>query len=200
VGGGVVLGLVFAAFLGCEDSPLNKSPSDSAGGSGGSNTGNNPSGGTGGATPDPGAALAVGTKIWTADATKLVAEIRGDGGGYAGAPGSAAPPCARGWTYTLTMADRKLSWHLCDDRAPAATALQIGERILAPAELASVVQALDGVTVSNSGPHNFEKPTETLTITTPAGERVFEEETSSPSRTVVANVDPVFAALGALAH
>ncbi len=196
--GSLLLCVVLGGFAGCEDAPLTTSGPDGGGqvgGSGGSSAGHSGTdAGAGGTTPD-------GMKVWTANATKLVAKILGDG--FAPAPNPAAP-CMRGMTYTLTTSDRKLSWRFCNDLvADPAMALKTGERVLSTAELANVVAALDTVVVSHGTGCGADKSTELLTITTPAGDRDFFDDfyacNATPGRTYVANTDSVFAALYALA-
>ena len=208
--GGVVLSVVFGVFSGCDDSPLaTKAGLDGGGqvgGSGGSGEGGGQGGadagaGAGGAIPDGGPVLGDGTKVWTADATKLVFKILGDG--FGPAP-SAADPCVRGATYTLTMSDRMLSWRLCNlPSVDPSKALVVGGRVLSTTELDGVVRALDMVVVSHGTGCGADKSTESLTITNLAGEREFFDDfyacLAVPGRTYVANIDAVFTALYALA-
>ncbi|MDB4980228.1 MAG: hypothetical protein JWM82_980 [Myxococcales bacterium] len=195
--GVVVLSAGLGALSGCGDAPLSTDAGPDGDGQVSGSDGNTGAD-AGGAAPDGGP----GTKVWTADATKLVAKVLGDGFGPAPTP---TAPCVRGFTYTLTMSDRKLSWRLCNDAAAdPAMALRTGERVLSTAELAGVVAALDTVVVSHGTGCGADKSTETLTITTPAGERDFFDDfyacNATPGRTYVANIDSVFAALNALAN
>lgn len=183
--GGVVLGTLLGVFAGCGDSALSTSPPSGTTNAAGT-TGTGGSGGTagapayagsGGTSPngsDPGVP-SVGAKVWTSDGAKVVAQAF-DGGGSAGAFGS-SPPCADGRTYTLTVADRKLSWYLCDARAAdPTTALVTGERVLSAVELAGVIEALEHVTVSGEEGCGYDGTIFELTLTTPVGEQKYEDD------------------------
>ena len=122
----------------------------------------------GGASGSPHGATTTG--VWPADATKMVAEDHG--GGFTGpAPAGSACPYLRLGTYTLTTADKRLGWHICQ-AMPAGPLYQFvdGARTLNDAELAAMVAALRGISISTRTICGADKENLTLTVTTPAGD------------------------------
>jgi hypothetical protein len=140
-----------------------------------------------------------GIKVWTAAATKLVAEDRGGG---QTAPHDAADECTYGRTYTLTVADHRLRWRLCIGTATdPAYKLTEGERVLSATEFNSVIQALDMVTTSSKMHCGADKQTLLLKVTNPSGESEYRDDFYACLKmgTYVTHVDQVFAALAPLA-
>lgn len=122
----------------------------------------------GGASGAPDGATTTG--VWPADATKMVAEDHG--GGFTGpAPAGSTCPTLRLGTYTLTTADKRLAWHICQVM-PAGALYQFvdGARTLTDAELAAMVAALRGISISTRTICGADKENLTLTVTTPTGD------------------------------
>lgn len=145
------------------------------------------------------AADVTAASVWSEAATKLLAENRGGGLAPQGPAGSECQ--LRQAIYTLTVADRKLTWRLC----PTGNFDQPfrwvdGEKILDPGELSSLVSALNDVTVSSRTECGSDKPTLALRITTPAGERQYVDDFYAcvPLGTPVDNIDGVFDMLALL--
>ncbi|HEX3695693.1 MAG TPA: hypothetical protein VH374_09915 [Polyangia bacterium] len=137
-------------------------------------------------------------QVWPDNATKMVAEDMG--GGFVGpAPTGSACPYLRQGTFTLTKADKVLAWHVC--QAPSAIATGPyqyvdGSRPLNDAQLASLVDALNAVTVSTQKTCGADKETLALTVTTPAGDKTYLDDfyACNGKGVYVSNIDPVFAA------
>jgi hypothetical protein len=173
----VILAAAFAAFAGCTDSngPLSPGAAPNAssdGGGGAGSTGATWSGGGAGTT------AGVGTKVWTSDATKVVADVYfgGYGGQYGGCPIVSS--------YTLTVPDRTLAWSFCTGSAPLPDgsvpdgSVTDGERIISTKELDGVISALKAVTVSSATDcSGFDGSDSTLTITNSAGTRTYWDDT-----------------------
>jgi hypothetical protein len=108
--------------------------------------------------------------VWPDNATKMVAEDHG--GGFVGpAPAGSSCPALRAGTYTLTVADRRLAWHICT--FGTVYSYVDGAKTLGDADYASLVAALKAVTLSTSTTCGADKSIETLTVTTPAGDAVY---------------------------
>jgi hypothetical protein len=139
-----------------------------------------------------------GARVWTASSTKVVADDRGGGFGPGPVAGAA---CTYGRTYTLTVGDSKLSWHLCVPSASGPTlGVSDGERVLTTMELADVTHALDMVELSNAPLCGADKGTLVLTITDHAGAHEYLDDfyVCEKKGTYVTNLDGVFQALAPL--
>jgi hypothetical protein len=143
-----------------------------------------------------------GTAIWPVTATKLVAESAG--GGFTPPP-PAGSTCAIGrQKYTLDRATRLLSWETCDwtgDGSPLH--LKTGSTTITAAELATVNQAMNAVTIATEDMCGADKPLYQIKVTTPAGEKTYTDSfyrCQGGSRTYVDGIDGVFGALRAAAE
>jgi hypothetical protein len=138
--------------------------------------------------------------VWTPSATKLVAEDRG--GGFASVHDAGVDECTYGRTYTLAVADRTLAWHVCVPTAtdPAYKATD-GARVLTTTELATVIQAVDQVTVSNETRCGADKGTVLLTITDATGDHPYLDDFYACEKkgTYVTNIDLVLQSVVPLA-
>jgi hypothetical protein len=138
--------------------------------------------------------------IWPADATRLVAHNQGGGFTLPAPPGSICPVGES--LYTVTVADRKLVWHLCrGDRPVTPLAYVDGERVLTQAELDGVVVQLAKLTLFEGQGCGADKPFLTLKIASPAGEEEYVDSFYACQKRgiYVEGMDPAFAALDELA-
>ena len=177
---GVAAAVLLGALVGCSGSPAGSAADSSA---------DSPADGE----PKSGA-------VWTASATKLVAEDRG--GGFVAPHDAGVDECTYGRTYTLTVADRNLAWHVCAPTAtdPAYKATD-GARVLTTTELATVIQAVDQVMVSTETRCGADKGTVLLTITDATGDHPYLDDFYACEKkgTYVTNIDLVLQAVVPLA-
>lgn len=137
--------------------------------------------------------------VWPGNATKMVAEDRG--GGFTGpAPAGSACAALRMGTYTLTVADQRLAWHVCT--AGSTYSYVDGTRTLDDTEYASLIAALRATTLSTRTTCGADKSMQTLTVTTPSGATVYLDSfyVCSHQGTYIDGIDGVFAAASTLAH
>ena len=104
--------------------------------------------------------------VWSSDATKAVVEDTG--GGFTGPP-PAGSECGSGvGSYTFTVADDRLAWHVCDSTqmpfkyVDASRVLNTGERMM-------LLDALQAVVVSTRTLCGADKSNRLLTVTRPSG-------------------------------
>lgn len=136
--------------------------------------------------------------IWPAEATKLVAKISG---------GFMAPPppgstCTAGVEYTLDRAAKKLSWKRCDFNGPLPRTFVSGNAMLSAARIAAIGTAMNSLEVATEDRCGADKPFETLTVSTPAGDKHYTDSFYACNRgsdVYVDNIGVVFAALEAAA-
>lgn len=132
--------------------------------------------------------------IWPADATKLVAKVSG---GFMPPP----PPgstCSNGAEYTLDRASRKLAWKICDWNGTQPRHYVTGNVTLTKAKLATVEAALNGLEITGHDICGADKPFETFTVSTPAGDKRYTDSFYScrgGSDTYVDDIGSVFNAL-----
>jgi len=108
----------------------------------------------------------MGEMVWSADATKAVVEDVG--GGFVSPPPTGSE-CGYGvGSYTFTVADNKLVWHVCDTTQTPFKYVD-GSRVLNAGERMMLVDALDAVVISTKNLCGADKSTRLLTVTRPAG-------------------------------
>jgi hypothetical protein len=141
---------------------------------------------------------AMASLVWAADATKMVVEDHG-GGLIAPAPTGSACPAVGVGTYTLTVADKGLAWHICT--SGALYTYVDGMRTLNDADYASLITALKGVALSTSTSCGADKSVETLTVTTPSAETTYLDSfyVCAHQGIYVDGIDGVFFAASTLA-
>jgi hypothetical protein len=132
--------------------------------------------------------------IWSASATKLVAKISG---GFI-APPPAGSSCSNGVEYTLVRATRKLSWKRCDFAGASPRHWVTGSVTLSQAALDQLGTTVSGLEVTSGSICGADKPFETLTVSTPAGDKHYTDSFYScrgGSDVYVDNIGDVFQAL-----
>lgn len=144
-----------------------------------------------GITPPP------ANEIWPASATKVVAESPGGGFTPPPPPGST---CGIGKAkFSLDRASRVLSFETCafpEDGSPLH--LVTGSKTISAAELAKVNKAMSGLKIATEQLCGADKPFLSVKVTTPAGEKTYNDAFYScqgGNRTYVNGIDAVFAAL-----
>lgn len=113
--------------------------------------------------------------IWPTDATTLVAQTRGGGFTPPPPPGS---NCAMGAVkYSLDVATKTLSYETCkfvDWQTPLTT--EAGQKTLTAAEMASVNDAMNALTVTTQDICGADKPLLTVTVSSPSqGTKTFKD-------------------------
>lgn len=136
--------------------------------------------GGGGFATDPGESVLVG------DATAFA--VVSSGGGFGPSVPVQGAPCAVGiWTYTVRVPTSELAWDRCDvagDAAdPASYTHATGSRVLSATELDAARSAARQVHVSDRMTCGADKPTYTMSVTTPAGTMVYADDFYSCQRT-----------------
>ncbi|MEP7051025.1 MAG: hypothetical protein ABJB12_11755 [Pseudomonadota bacterium] len=138
--------------------------------------------------------------LWPSNATQLKFV---NGGGGLVAPPPAGSECQDGGagSFTVTVADRKLSWESCAYQAPGGNQQLVGSRTLSPDELQSVIAAVKSVTLSTSTSCGADKPSEALEITSPAGTKEYLDEfyACDMAGVYISNIDAVASVLQKLA-
>ena len=109
--------------------------------------------------------------IWPKAATKLVAKVSG---GFM-APPPAGSTCANGAEYTLDRAARKLTFKRCDFNGSKPRHFTTGVVALSSAKLATIEAAMNALEVAGSEACGADKPFETLTVSTPAGDKHYTD-------------------------
>lgn len=176
------------------------------GGTGGrteTGSGGQGAGGSGGSAGAGGGAGGASVAIWTSDATEAVVED--DGGGFVGSP-PAGSACGYGVaSYTFTVADGKLAWHVCNT-TPATQGAPFtfvdGSRILNAGEVDMLVTALRAVVPSTSTICGADKSERLLTITRPSGTDVYLDDfyVCQHRGVYVSGIDGVFSVAHSLAE
>ncbi len=136
--------------------------------------------------------------VWPSDAKTLVAQTKG--GGFTPQP-PAGSTCAFGaQKYTLDVATKKVAWEVCEFKdwsTPLTT--KSGTTTLNAANYASVIDAINEVTVSSSPICGADKPLLTISVTsTSQGTKTYKDSFYScqGDGTYVDNIDGVFSAFG----
>jgi hypothetical protein len=143
---------------------------------------------------------AVDQSLWPSNATQLVFV---DAGGGLPAPMPAGSDCSDSGagSFTVTVADRKLSWDYCALQTGAGNKQLTDSRMLTADELQSVITAVKGVSLSTRTSCGADKPSEKLEISTPAGSKEYLDDfyACNNKGVYVANIDAVYSALYGLA-
>ena len=132
--------------------------------------------------------------IWPPTATKLVAKVSG---GFMPPP----PPgstCSNGEEYTLDAASKKLSWKTCEWNGANPRTLKTGVVTLTLAKLAEIGATLNALEVATQDACGADKPFETFTVSTPAGDKHYTDSFYACNRgsdTYVDNIGSVFGVL-----
>ena len=138
--------------------------------------------------------------LWPADATQLA--LVNAGGGLP-APTPAGSDCADSGvgTFTVSVADRKLSWDYCAYQMAGGNKHLTDARTLTANEFQSVVSAVKAVAISTKTDCGADKPTEKLQITTPASTKEYLDDFYACSKqgVYITNIDAVFDVLYHLA-
>ena len=132
--------------------------------------------------------------IWPADATKLVAKLSG---GFM-APPPAGSTCSNGQEYALTLATRKLSFANCEFNGNLPRHMKTGSVTLTTAQLATIHAAMNAVEIASGDMCGADKPFETLTVSSPAGEKKYTDSFYScrgGDSVYIDNIGGVFGAL-----
>lgn len=125
------------------------------------------------ATDPPPAEPAKPASLLPADATKL--EVANLGGGFVG-PSPRGSTCGAGEArHTLDLATRQLEWTTCDFRIAQPQQPASGKRTLTEAEVAEVTAAIAGLSPVDGPECPADAPRLQLSITTPAGARVYDD-------------------------
>ena len=132
--------------------------------------------------------------IWPADATKLVAKLSG---GFMPPP-PAGSTCSNGQEYSLTLATRKLSWANCDFNGSLPRHMKTGVVTLTNAELAKIHAAMNAVEIATSDSCGADKPFETLTVSSPAGDKKYVDSFYRCNRGDNVYIDNIGGVFGAL--
>ncbi len=142
------------------------------------------------------------TPIWSAASTKLVAQNAG--GGFV-RPGPAGSTCATGQSkFTLDVANSSLAWEECnwnDLGLPLHTTS--GTTALSAADMKKVNAAMNAVAISKGDICGADKPYLSLKVTSPAGDKTYNDSFYScqgGNKVYVDNIDAVFGALRDAAH
>src|SRR5258708_1769943 len=139
--------------------------------------------------------------VWPANAAKMVATDLG--GGFVG-PAPAGSDCSGlgVGTYTFTIADSKLAWHVCQSTGGQPYHNTDGARVLSSNETAMLVAALKAVTISTRTTCGADKGDLKLSVTTPADEKTYLDDfyACSKNGVYVSDIDGVFTASTTLAH
>ena len=115
--------------------------------------------------------LAKDAAIWPSSATKLVAKVSG---GFI-APPPAGSTCSNGAEYTLDASTKKLAWKICDYNGSMPRHFKTGTTNLSAAKLATIASVLNGLAVSTQSICGADKPFETFTVSTPAGDKHYTD-------------------------
>ena len=140
-----------------------------------------------------------GSLVWTNDATKVVVEDQG--GGFTGPPPTGSE-CGRGvGSYTFTVADSQLAWHVCDTTGAIYTFTD-GARTLGDTDRTSLIAALKTVTISEKTTCGADKSSRQMVVTRPTGETTYLDSFyACLARGVyVDGIDDAFAVAGTLAQ
>ena len=143
---------------------------------------------------------AVDQSLWPSNATQLVFVDMGGGLPSPTPAGSDCPDAGAG-SFTVTVADRKLTWDYCEPQTGAGNTQLTDSRTLPPAELQSVITAAKGVTLSTRTDCGADKPSEKLEISTPEGTKEYLDDFYACDKqgVYVANIDTVSSLLSRLA-
>ncbi len=132
--------------------------------------------------------------IWPSSATKLVARVSG---GFMPPP-PAGSTCSNGGEYTLDAAAKKLSWKLCDWNGANPRHYKTGTTTLTAAEIRGIGGVLNGLEISTRNMCGADKPFQTFTVSTPAGDARYTDSfygCRGGSDTYVDGIGSVFNAL-----
>jgi hypothetical protein len=132
--------------------------------------------------------------IWPSDATKLVAK---QSGGFMPPP-PAGSTCTNQHEYSLTLATRKLSYSSCEFNGNLPRHLKTGTVTLTSAQLAKVNAAMNAVEIATRDICGADKPFETLTVSSPAGDKKYVDSFYScqgGENVYIDNIGGVFGAL-----
>ena len=137
--------------------------------------------------------------VYPADATFLTAHTGGGGFTPPPPPGSS---CNWGAQYfSLKLASKTVKYEVCKFTDMSQPLQKVtGERVLTDAELARVVAAAKGVTISTTQVCGADKPLLTMTVGTPTGSVQYTDDfySCSGNGPFVDNIDGVFAAFRAV--
>lgn len=137
------------------------------------------------------------SEIWPSDATKLVAEVSG---GFMPPP----PPgssCSNGATYSLDRAARKLTWTRCEFNGRGPRTLKSGTTALSNKDVKAVDDAMNSLRVSNANICGADKPFQTITVSTPEGDKKYVDDFYScrgGDSIYVDNIGNIFSALDSI--
>ena len=131
----------------------------------------------------------------------MVAIRQGAGFGPSAPAGSKCDALGEG-SYTFTVADKHLGWHLCAGQASTPYDFVDGGRVLDANEAKRLVTTLQAVAVYSGNGCGADKPNYSLKVTTPAGEREYLDSfyACNMQGTYVDGIDEVLAAASDLAH
>jgi hypothetical protein len=128
-------------------------------------------GGTDGGGPDAGEGDA---GLFPADVSKVV--VKALGGGPLPPPPDGSTCTPTNATYTFVLPARTLSWSFCDWGDGGPYVLRTGEKNLTEAEYASFEAIMRKITRTTKTQCGFDKPTETITFTTPSGDVTYYDD------------------------
>ena len=114
-----------------------------------------------------------GTDLFPADTQKVVVTSKG-GFGPGAMDGSTCIPSDT--TYTITFPARELTWKVCASQDGGTFAFDTGTRTLMPADTGPLETALHAVRVQTMQQCGADAPVETLTMSSPAGDKVYYDD------------------------
>ena len=148
-------------------------------------------------------AVAGGTEggVWPNSATQAVVTNQGGGFGPSAPQGSTCDWMGEG-SYTFTVRDGKLAWHVCSGAGKQPYAYVDGTRVLSKSEAQTLVAALDKVALYTGDGCGADKPSFALEVTTPSGKRSYLDSFYACNKqgTYVDGIDGVLTAAADLAH
>lgn len=141
------------------------------------------------------------TDLFPADTQKIVVSSKG-GFGPGLIDGSTCAPSDT--TYTLTLPARELTWKVCSAVEGGPTyAFDTGTKTLSAADTAPLEAALHAIAVTTTTMCGADAPTETVTFTTPSGDKVLYDDfyyCMDDGKTYVHGIGAVLAEFAKLAH